>query len=229
MDIKEFKDIHFALEAPKGERRAIFNCLNSVYLINELLVDILFIGDSITERFEVYPYFNKYGNIVNRGIGGEATPALKNRLYYDAILLNPKVCVVAEGVNNTAVLWRTAHEGKPVTDQLIKSVLDEYKADMTFIIKELKGRGIIPVVGAVLPIGVKDVRNAVILEENKFLKELCLKEGVTFVDYYSACVSSDGITMQDLTFGDDLHPHVLGYNKMAELLYPVFDKIFNKE
>ena len=66
-------------------------------------------------------------------------------------------------------------------------------------------------------------------EENKFLKELCLKEGVTFVDYYSACVSSDGITMQDLTFGDDLHPHVVGYNKMAELLYPVFDKIFNKE
>jgi lysophospholipase L1-like esterase len=229
MDIKEFKKIHYPDKKTHGERREIFNCRNRVYEVNEWKVDILFIGDSITERFEVYPYFNRYGTVVNRGIGGEATNALKERLFFDAILLNPKVCVVAEGVNNTAVLWRTAHEGKPVTEQLIDSVLDGFKSDMTYTVKTLKENGIIPIVGAVLPIGVKDVRNDVIIKENEFLKELCDAEGVAFVDYYKECVSDDGITMQDLTFGDDLHPHVMGYNKMAKLLYPVLDGIFGKE
>lgn len=229
MDIIEFKKIHYPDKKTHSDRREIFNCRNSVYEINEWNVDILFIGDSITERFEVYPYFNKYGNVVNRGIGGEATGALKDRLYYDAILLKPKVCVVAEGVNNTAILWRTAHENKPVTQELIDEVLSGFKSDMTYIIKELKSNKIIPVVGSVLPIGVKDVRNEVIIKENEFLMELCKKENVTFVDYYSDFVSEDGITMQDLTFGDDLHPHVLGYNKMAKLLYPVFDEIFDRK
>ena len=229
MDIIEFKKIHYPDGKTHGEKREIFNCRNSVYEINEWDVDILFIGDSITERFEVYPYFNKYGNVVNRGIGGEATGALKERLYYDAILLKPKVCVVAEGVNNTAILWRTAHENKPVTQELIDEVLNAFKSDMSCIIKELKSHGIIPVVGSVLPIGVKDVRNDVIIKENEFLIELCKKEKVTFVDYYSDFVSEDGITMQDLTFGDDLHPHVLGYNKMSKLLYPVFDEIFSRK
>ena len=225
MDIKEFKKLH-SNNNPYSDRRAIFNGKNSVYLVNNLPVDILFIGDSITERFEVYPYFSKYGNIVNRGIGGEATAQLKQRFYYDAILLKPKVLVLAEGVNNTAELWRIEHSGKQVTKEMVDKVLSDYKSDMQYMIKTLKDNGIIPVVGAVLPIGVKDCRNDVIISENAILKDLCQKENVVFVDYYSALVSEDGITLKDVTFGDDLHPHVIGYNEIAKLLCPVFDNIF---
>lgn len=228
MDIQEFKRLHYSQKKAGGDRREIFNCRNSVYLINGVPIDILFIGDSITERFEIFPYFNKYGNVVNRGIGGEATAQLKERFNFDAILLKPKVCVLAEGVNNTAELWRTEHAGNIVTKDMIDKVLVEYKDDMQFMIKNLKENAIIPIVGAVLPIGVKDCRNDVIIKENLILKELCQKEGVYFADYYSALVSDDGITLKDVTFGDDLHPHVLGYNQMAKVLYPILDEIFNK-
>jgi len=228
MTIEEFKKIHYSDKKTHSDRREIFNCRNSVYLINDIPVDILFVGSSNTERFEIYPYFNKYGTVVNRGIGGEATSALLERFDYDVIALKPKVCVIQEGANNTAELWRTEHAGQEVTKEMIDKVLDAFRSDMTEMVKRLKANGIIPVLGSVFPIGVKDVRNGVILKENRIIRQLCEEYDAVFVDYYSALVSEDGITMQDLSIGDDLHLHALGYNKVAECLYPVFDKIFNK-
>ncbi len=228
MTIEEFKKIHYPDGKGQSERREIFNCKNSVYMVNEIPVDILFIGSSTTERFEVYPYFHKFGNIVNRGIGGEATPALRKRIELDAINLKPKVCVVSEGLNNLADLWRYEHAGNKATEEMKEKILVEFKEDYTEIIQKLKANGIITVIGAVTPIGVVDCRNEMVLRQNEILKELCEKENVTFVDYYSVLVSDDGITMKDLTFGDDLHTHVEGFNMMAELLMPVFEEIFNK-
>ncbi len=228
MNIDELKDYYYPEKKLQSERREIFNCKNSVYMLNEFEIAILFVGDSITERFEVYPYFNKYGVLVNRGIGGEPTSQLKQRLEFDVLSLKPKVCVIAEGVNNLIDLWRVEHNGDVVTEQMKIQTLENYKADMSEMIKTLKANNIIPVVGAVLPIGVKDCRNELIIKENAILKELCEKENVYFADYYSAVVSDDGITMKDYTFGDDLHPHAGGYNQMVKALYPIFDKIFNR-
>ena len=229
MNIQDFKKEFYTSDAPKGDKREIFNCQNSVYLINNIPVDIVFIGSSNTERFEIHPYFKKYGTVVNRGISGEATNSLLTRFYHDVIALKPKVCVIQEGCNNTAELWRTEHAGKPVTREMVDKVLLDFEADMTKIIDRCNENGIIPVVGSVFPLGVKDCRNAVILEENKIIKRLCAEKGAYFADYYTALVSDDGITMKDVSIGDDLHLHVLGYNLVAEVLYPILDKIFIKQ
>lgn len=228
MDINEFKRIHYSDAPIHCDRREIFNCRNSVYEVNEIPVAILFVGDSITERFEIYPYFSRFGNVVNRGIGGEKTSELRERIEIDVINLKPKVCVIAEGVNNLAEAWRIEHEGESVSEKMKAQVLSDYEKDITEILQKLKANMIIPVVGAVLPIGVSDCRNELILRENQILKRLCERENAYYVDYYSAFVREDGITMQDLTFGDDLHPHVMGYNKIAALLIPIFEKIFNQ-
>lgn len=228
MNIEEFKKIYYSDKKTHSDRREIFNCQNSVYLINDIPVDIVFVGSSNTERFEIYPYFKKYGTIVNRGIGGEATSALLERFDYDVIALKPKVCVIQEGANNTAGLWRIEHSGQQVTDEMINDVLNSFRSDMIEMVKRLKAHNIIPVLGSVFPIGVKDVRNGVILKENEIIKNICKDYGAEFVDYYAALVSEDGITMQDLSIGDDLHLHALGYNKVANCLYPVLDKLFNK-
>ena len=112
---------------------------------------------------------------------------------------------------------------------MINDVLNSFRSDMTEMVKRLKAHNIIPVLGSVFPIGVKDVRNGVILKENEIIKNICKDYGAEFVDYYSALVSEDGLTMQDLSIGDDLHLHALGYNKVANCLYPVLDKLFNKQ
>ncbi len=227
MTIEQVKAYYYPEKIIHDGRRELFNCKNSVYLVNEIPVDLLFIGDSITERFAIYPYFSKFGTVVNRGIGGEESSQMKARLALDVLALKPKVCVIAEGVNNLYGLWQVEHSGKPVTEEMKNEVLENYSADMEEMVKALKAHGIIPVVGAVLPIGVKDCRNECILRENAILKEICRREDVAFADYYSAVVSEDGITMKDYTFGDDLHPHVLGYNQMVGVLTPILDKIFS--
>ena len=229
MNIEEFKAIYYADNKAHSDRREIFNCRNSVYLINDIPVDILFIGSSNTERFEIYPYFNRYGTVVNRGIGGESTGALLERFDADVIALKPKVCVIQEGANNTGKLWRVEHAGQTVTEQMIEEVLLEFESHMSQMVDKLNDNGIITVLGSIFPLGVRDVRNQVIIRENEIVKKICKQKGAIFVDYYSALVSSDGITMQDLSIGDDLHLHALGYNKVAECLYPIFDKIFGKK
>lgn len=99
---------------------------------------------------------------------------------------------------------------------------------MRFAVNALLNAGVIPVVCSVLPLGVLDKRAEVILKENEILKNLCKEKGVRYVDYYSALVQSDGKTLKDVTFGDDLHPHAAGYNEMAKLLKPVLKEALGK-
>ena len=53
------------------QRRREFVVKNSQILLNHIPVDLLFIGDSITEQYETSMYFRSYGTVINRGYGGE--------------------------------------------------------------------------------------------------------------------------------------------------------------
>ena len=62
-------------------------------------VDISFIGDSLTEGFDVKKYFPEY-NVVNRGISGDTTYGVEKRLDVSAYEVNPKVISLLIGANN---------------------------------------------------------------------------------------------------------------------------------
>ena len=109
--IKKFMTIEEYIEKyyprgfyPDGEplpgRREEFNRRNSVYLVNGVKPDIVFIGDSIIDWWEIQPYFSHLGTVVNRGIGGETTDSLAERFKQDAVDLQPKAIVVLEGIND---------------------------------------------------------------------------------------------------------------------------------
>ena len=76
-----------------NENRAVFRTKNTQIIVNSIPVDILFVGDSITERWETEVYFRNFGTIINRGIGGECVFQLKNRLAEDVLELRPKLCM----------------------------------------------------------------------------------------------------------------------------------------
>ncbi len=52
-------------------RRLVFDIGNSYLLDNGVKTDVVFIGDSITDFWEVNLFFKGYGKIINRGIGGD--------------------------------------------------------------------------------------------------------------------------------------------------------------
>ena len=76
---------------------------------------------------------------------------------------------------------------------------------------------------SIMPVGVDDCQNPCIRRANEYIKVLCKKYNYDYADYYSAMVDKNGLLI-DVTFGDQLHPHVDGYNIMAETIRPILIK-----
>ncbi len=209
-------------------RREEFNRKNTQIVMNKLPVDILFIGDSITEGWETSSYFSNYGRVINRGIGGEKLSELVGRFKQDCIDLQPKLCIVAAGINDTYPLYQKMESGKEITEEDKSSFLSEMNKNLTCIVKSAKENNIKIWLASVLPLGTSDFRSELILRMNVLIKSICEKENLVYVDYHSKMTKSDGITMLDYTFGDMLHPHVKGYNVMYNVLNELLEKEFKK-
>ena len=62
-------------------------------------VDVSFVGDSLTEGYDVQSYYPEY-SVVNRGIGGDTTFGVEKRLDSSVYDVNPKVVSLLIGANN---------------------------------------------------------------------------------------------------------------------------------
>lgn len=233
MEIKDFigknyPDGFYPNGKPLTRRREEFNRRNSQWLCNDKQVDVVFFGDSITEWWEVYAYFSKYGVLVNRGFAGEQIKSAVKRFNADVVDLKPKVAVLFEGTNDISVLYSKIKD-KNLSDKQLYKQVEKISLNHEKIIRIAIDGGLKLIVCSVLPYGCKDKRNEMIVMLNKMIKGLCEKYSLPFADFHSVLVEEDGLTLKPVHFGDDLHPHVLGYNEMAKVLYPHLDKaIFNK-
>ncbi len=64
---------------------------------------IAFVGDSITQDYNVYEYFSEY-TVYNRGIGGDTTEGLLKRMDESIFDLNPSHVIILMGTNDFGVL-----------------------------------------------------------------------------------------------------------------------------
>ena len=69
--------------------RAGFDLLNSQVLYSKKRPDILFIGDSVTNWWDLNLYFGDLGYVLNRGIGGDTTEYILKRSDADVFQLEP--------------------------------------------------------------------------------------------------------------------------------------------
>ena len=67
-------------------------------------VDVAFVGDSITDLYPVEEFFTGY-KVANRGIGGDTTTGLINRLKVSVYDINPKVIYTMIGINNYKTMF----------------------------------------------------------------------------------------------------------------------------
>ena len=201
-------------------RRNVFDYHNEVIISHQAKIDFLFIGDSITDMWDIETYFGGNGKrILNRGIGGDMTPYLLRRFTADCVQLKPKYAIILIGVNNTWALdaWREIDRTAP------EQVQAEIVNDILEMVKLAKDNGIAPIVCSILPTRIDtnkqtNERNELIININKQLREEADGQNIPFVDYHSYLVDKDGKTLLPGLAEDGLHPHVLGYNIMAEAL-----------
>ena len=62
-------------------------------------VDVVFLGDSLTEGYDLTTYYPEY-NVLNRGIGGDTTFGVEKRLKESVYDANPKITAMLIGANN---------------------------------------------------------------------------------------------------------------------------------
>ena len=97
---KQIKPGMFGTGAAADSYRRGFDLLNSQVIYSGKRPDILFIGDSITNWWDLNLYFGDMGYVVNRGIGGDCTDIILKRSDADVFQLEPKTVVYMAGIND---------------------------------------------------------------------------------------------------------------------------------
>ena len=209
-----FEGVAYTPEKIYSDMIHVYNRKNSCIFYNGSKTDICFFGDSITEGWELSVYFQKYGIVRNRGIGGETVAQGRKRFYWHVVQLSPKVCVFMEGINDIYIF---NIENPSAPEDKICDFLKRMKEDYENIILQAKEAKIQLVLCSVLPLGVADARNDLVVKVNQIIKSLCQNNGIVYVDYYSSLSDSNGVLL-DVTNGDLIHPLGKGYNIMADVL-----------
>ena len=179
---------------------------------------IVFLGDSITDAWDVAKYFPGKPYL-NRGIGGQTTPQMLIRFRADVIALEPKVVVILAGTNDIA-----GNTG-PMS-------LDEIEANLTTMTELARIHGVRVVLSSVTPVNDYTERSRLlfplrppgqILELNRWMKNYCVRNDCVYLDYFSAMVDDKGLLKSDLA-EDGLHPNDRGYAIMAPLAQKAIDQ-----
>ena len=239
---------YFSEDVAADKNRKEFDIKNHTLCYTNHRPDFLFIGDSITEYWELNAYFrNSDQLIINRGIAGDTTKYLKKRFYVDAVQLKPKYCILGIGINDSIELegdyWKKL-EPVPYSEKL-KIV----KSNIIEIIQQAKKEKIMLILTSLLPINIPILRyerdrKMYIKELNEWLMEMAKMNNLIFVNYYATMTFPGTDKLLDGITYDGLHPNAKGYQIMATVLKNtlkkmeleserrrnmIFDSISNKE
>jgi lysophospholipase L1-like esterase len=201
-------------------RRGVFDYHNEALLASGASIDAVFLGDSITDMWALDVFFKgARGMVVNRGIGGDRTPFVRRRFEGDVLQLRPSLLVLCIGVNNTWDLdeWEMYLRRTPT--EIENEIVDDITSMVTLARADVIQVALCSILPTDVPFnGNTAERNALIKRANVRLCELAASSGAVWVDYHSHLVADDGLTLREGLADDGLHPHVVGYQIMAEVL-----------
>ena len=211
------------LSPPADLRRDEFDADNERILTLKEAVDIVFIGDSITEGWNVRQVFAGFGNVVNRGISGDVIDVIEKRFAADVLQLKPRVAVIHGGVNNTFAFFETAAADMPAAiEKAVDTFVRSYEAIFEAC-RQAKQRIIACTITplAEQPSSGAAARKETVARMNGELFRLCDRYGVPCADYHTPLAEFDGLTAQPCLTYDGLHPNDAGYARMGRVIRPI--------
>ncbi|MCD4723711.1 MAG: hypothetical protein K8R63_02630 [Bacteroidales bacterium] len=168
---------------------------------------IIFLGDSLTEWFELEKYFPGLA-IINEGIAGDTTYGVLQRLE-DIIKKPAKKIFLMIGIND--IFNDFPEENIKENQQLIIEQIITLAAPAELIVQSL-----LPVNEHML--GIPDKLNHLIRHINKDLQDHCKSNKVQFLDLYTEFLSGDEMNSKYTTDGGHLSEK--GYEAWAGLIAP---------
>ncbi|MFL6733828.1 MAG: SGNH/GDSL hydrolase family protein [Sphingomicrobium sp.] len=178
-------------------------------------VDVVFLGDSITEGWkDKRPAFFTPGR-VGRGIGGQTTPQMLVRMMPDVVDLKPRAVHIMAGTNDIA--GNTGAMTQEMTRDNIRA--------MTAIARHHKIKVLLasipPAANFPWRAGLETVTP--IHELNTWLKSYSAEIGATYVDYHPVLADAAGGMLPGLAY-DGVHPTEAGYDAMATVINPILER-----
>lgn len=203
-------------------KRQMFDRSNETLLRRGKKPDFVFLGDSLTDGYDINSYFGDTSFCVNRGIGGDVPMFIFRRLDADVLQLKPKYCVMLAGVNEIWTLDSHFDSEKDFSDcyDRTKHYITDYTEKIICRCEE-KGQklivcSILPTLGRVSHFG-KDA-NDLIIECNRHTAEFCEKHGALFINYHPLFCAEDGKTLREELTVDGVHLTPAGYDLMSDTL-----------
>ncbi|SHH67963.1 Lysophospholipase L1 [Chryseobacterium oranimense] len=195
---------------------------NTVILNSKKKVDVVFMGNSITEGWvKSHPEFFSENNYTGRGISGQTTSQMLLRFQNDVVALKPRLVVINAGTNDIAE--NTGIYNPDFTFNNIKAMADIAKSN-----------GIKVIIASVLPAAafpwrkeITDVPQKVDALNSK-LKQYAQSNKLIFVDYNTAMRDAKGGMREGLA-KDGIHPTPAGYAIMEPLIKNAINKAAGKK
>lgn len=195
-------------------KKANYKLLNQEFALDSQTV---LLGDSITDFFNYYELFFDFTKstgqaVYNRGISGDTTDRLLERLEENVLNISPKNIVLLIGTNDIG-------RGLPLsmTVENVNAIIEKAKAQnpqINFILQ------------AVYPIN-EDMRdrfekrsNEKIALMNKEFIKLCEKHNCVWLDITDKLKDDKGNLKREFTY-DGLHLNVSAYKIIAENIIPL--------
>ncbi len=203
-DAKKQKEWEALISSYRAEKLRMYEEENS--LCSDYEMDVAFLGDSLTDGYDVKNYYPQY-KVTNRGIGGDTTFDLENRLQVSLFDLKPKVATILIGANNFDTMFNnyenilvSIKENLPNTKIVILS--------LTAMGGEYWGKN-----------------NQKATYNNVKIKMLAKKYGYYFVDLYTPLfdLSTGEIRAEYTTDGGHLTPK--GYEVLTATITPVLEEL----
>ena len=172
-------------------------------------VEIVFIGDSITEQWPGADPALFSPSRPNRGISGHSAAQVLTRLPSDVVALHPRVVHVLAGTNDVLGV------SGPSTPAI-------WQGTMRAIVNAAQAEGITVILGTLPPMSrnpfdSKHRPAGIIAEQNRFLAALAKEKGAILADYHTALPGPGGGFAEGMS-SDEIHLSPKGYAAMRKVL-----------
>lgn len=194
--------------------RWLFDFWNKQVICEDVPVGTVFMGDSITEFWNLSVYFvSNDGIIQNRGIGGDVASVMANRFQADVVQLLPRNVIILAGTNDVTCMLM---EKKSEAD-IIRAVT----ASIESMMDQARAAGLNTLICSILPTNASYITHAagkqILMTVNEKIKAACAVKDCIYVDYASEMSDAAGDLRKDLAY-DGVHPNHAGYEVMAHMV-----------
>ena len=198
-------EINRLVQEYRESKLSVYEKENAMY--DDYEVDVAFLGDSLTDGYDLKKHYPDF-LVVNRGIGGDTTFGLEERIDVSLYDLKPKIAVMLIGANNMDTMFENYEE-------LLKG-FKENVPNTKIVLLSLTSMS-----------GEWGRKNQLASYNNVKIKLLAEEYGFEYIDLYSALFNIEAGEIYAEYTTDGGHLTELGYEVLTQQITPVIEKLLN--